>query len=447
MSTTSWRWSIACVIAARFILSEAGATPVTVGIASPQGQSLQGGAEAAEPMRQSLIGQLKARSIDAVPLNGASGNLDAEAQAKHCRYVLYTHLEKHSNSGMRSKMSALAHAIPLVAFSAKGAASSLGAMALQESVTNAATSGAQQGYGDVRQGDSMTMAYRLVAVGSTNPVNTQSFDSNKAGTDGQDLIGPLVAQVAGAVSTAVQETPAAAAGQTEAPASNSPPTSSPSQGTRSSAFSGLFGHRTASNSKPAAGAAGDGMDCAKLAGMPNAVMSADDCERMKSAQQTYNQAASDPSAARPGDDQMTCTQITAELRQQQYTAPDKTKVAEATATVNEEQAIQRREYANMLKMKAEEQSAVDAASAADNATELATAGMVRGHALDAVQKANDARNKANNERIMQEDLPTAQKLVHQTAGFGTDFSQQLQANPRLARLMQLAQARHCKGSG
>jgi serine/threonine protein kinase len=37
------------------------------------------------------------------------------------------------------------------------------------------------------------------------------------------------------------------------------------------------------------------------------------------------------------------------------------------------------------------------------------------------------------------------KLTSQTAGLGSDFAQQLQSNPRLARLMQLADSKHCKG--
>src|SRR5450631_43036 len=91
-------------------------------------------------------------------------------------------------------------------------------------------------------------------------------------------------------------------------------------------------------------------------------------------------------AQRPGDEQMTCAQITAELKQQQYTAPDKTKVAALDATAREQQKITKKEYENMVKMQAEDQSAVAAATAADTATELATGGLVRGRALNAVEK-------------------------------------------------------------
>jgi hypothetical protein len=176
-------------------------------------------------------------------------------------------------------------------------------------------------------------------------------------------------------------------------------------------------------------------------------MSVEACEKLQGAQQAYNQAASDSSAQRPGDEQMSCTQITAELKQQQYTAPDKTKAAELTATTKEEEKIIKKEEAILVKRQAEAQTAIAAATAADTATEVATAGLVSGRALNAVEKTLDAKDKAEKERVIREDLPTYQKMISQTAGLGADFGEQLQANPRLARLIQLADSKHCKGGG
>src|SRR5271170_581253 len=107
MYTQFWRWSLVCVTLARLMLNQAGAVPVTICIALPQGPALQS-ADLAEPLRRSLISQLQARNIDVVSLSATSGNLvDAEAQAKHCSSVLYTHLEKHSSSGGRGKLSSM----------------------------------------------------------------------------------------------------------------------------------------------------------------------------------------------------------------------------------------------------------------------------------------------------------------------------------------------------
>ena len=221
----------------------------------------------------------------------------------------------------------------------------------------------------------------------------------------------------------------------------------------SSLLGGLWGHKNAASSKPAAAA--PAMDCAQLTSMPaglfamapGQVMSTEDCQKMQSAQQAYQQAASDPSAARPGDDQMTCAQITAELKQQQYTTPDKSKVAAAQATAGQQQALVQREYQNMIKQQAKDQAAVEAASAADTATELATGGLVRGRALQAVEKEQTAEHDANNQRVLKEAQPIEKQQVGQMAGFSSDFAQQLQSNPRLARLMQLADSKRCKGGG
>ena len=118
MSTKYWRWSIVWAMA--LIFSQAGAAPVTIGIPLPHGQVQ--GEEMTESMRQSLISQLKAQSIDAVPLSAPTGGLEAEVQAKHCNYVLYTRVQnKHSTgSGVFGKLSMLTHGISPNAIGAWG---------------------------------------------------------------------------------------------------------------------------------------------------------------------------------------------------------------------------------------------------------------------------------------------------------------------------------------
>jgi hypothetical protein len=423
MFTKYWRWSIVCVAMARLVVNQAGAAAVTIGIPLPHAQVQ--GEEMTESTRQSLISQLKARSIDAVSLGASTGSLEAELQAKHCNYVLYTRVQnKHSTgSGVFGKLSLLTHGISPDAIGA--------------------------GDGSVKRGDTVVLDYRLLAMGSSDPIQADSL-SAKADSDGQDVVGPLVVQLIVAVAAAAQgkeqgtalaQAPKQAASAASA-ASND--TASSSNGSR---FGGFFGHRSNSSAKSTGGNMGGSMDCAKLASMPNAPMSLEACEKLQGTQQAYNQAASDPSAQRLGDDQMTCAQITAELKQQQYTAPDKTKVAELDATAKEEQKIIKKEEAILAKRQAEAQAAVAAATAADTATEVATAGLVRGRALNAVEKALDAQDKVEKERVIREDLPTTQKMIGQTAGLGADFGQQLQANPRLGRLLQLADSKHCKGGG
>jgi len=424
MSTKYWRWSIVCVAMARLVLNQAGAASVTIGIPLPHGQGQN--QEMNESMRQSLISQLNAQSVDAVPLSAPTGALEGELQAKHCSYVLYTRVQnKHSTgSGVFGKLSMLTHGISPDAIGG--------------------------GDASVKRGDTMVLDYRLMAMGSSDPIKADTL-SAKATSDGQDVVGPLIAQLTTAVAAAAQGkeqgtalTQVSAQTATQAAPAASSDAQSASNGSK---FGGFFGHRSISSAKSTAGNMSGGMDCAKLASMPNAPMSLEACEKLQATQQAYNQAASDPSAQRPGDEQMTCGQITAELKQQQYTAQDKTKVSELTATTKEEQKIIKKEEAILAKRQAEAQTAVAAASAADTATEVATAGLVRGHALNAVEKTLDAQDKAEKERVIREDLPTYKKMISQTADLGSDFGQQLQANPRLGRLMQLANSKHCKGGG
>lgn len=423
MSTKYWRWSIVWATA-WLAMNQAGAAAVTIGIPLPHGQVQN--EEINESMRQSLISQLKAQSVDAVALSAPTGGLEAELQAKHCSYVLYTRVQnKHSTgSGVFGKLSMLTHGISPDAIGG--------------------------GDGSVKRGDTVVLDYRLMAMGSSDPIKADTL-SAKATSDGQDVASPLVAQLANAVVAAAQgkeqgtvlaQAPAQTATQAT-PAASSDAQSS-SNGSR---FGGFFGHRSISSAKSTGGNMSGNMDCAKLASMPNAPMSLEACEKLQGTQQAYNQAASDPSAQRPGDEQMSCAQITAELKQQQYTAPDKTKAADLTATTKEEQKIIKKEEAILAKRQAEAQTAIAAATAADTATEVATGGLVSGHALNAVEKTLDAQDKAEKERVIREDLPTYKKMITQTADLGSDFGQQLQANPRLGRLMQLADAKRCKGGG
>jgi hypothetical protein len=390
----------------------------TVGVPLPQGQ-LAASPETSETLRQSLLSQLRSQSVTAVPLTATSGaELDAEARSKHCDQVLFTRIEKKSTGGsMLSRLGGLskvASALPFGAFGGRGGT----------------TQTAASGLNSVKQGDTVTVDYRLTAVGSATAVKAETL-SGKADADGQDVVGPLLAQTAGAVSGQ----PAAPANEPAAPATQ-----------HASPFGGLFGHR----STPPAPAGAGSIDCNKISSManfstPGAGVSVADCEKMQAAQQTYMQSAA--AGARPGDESMTCEQIIAELHQQQFTAPDKDKAAAATATVNQEKANLQHAESVLAKTQAQDQAAMDAASAADTATELTSGGLARGHAVDAAQKAVNAHDAAVNSQLSAEMAPTHAAMQSQVAGFGADAASQMQSNPRLARLMQLANSKRCKGGG
>jgi hypothetical protein len=298
----------------------------------------------------------------------------------------------------------------------------------------------------IKQGDTITLDYRLVQPGARAPVKTETLTLT-ASSAGQDVVSPLIAQLTTATVAATAPGGAASMPGTAGAPAGTPtpaPTSEAASQNHGSLIGGLFHH--ASAPKPAAGTGN--VDCAQIAAMSAASngqavpVSLETCQKLQAAQQTYNQAGTD--GARPGDDQMGCEQISAELHQQQFSAPDRDKVTAAQATVTQAQKDIKHGQAVAAKLQVENQATVDAAMAADTATEVATAGVVQGRALQAAEKVVTARNDAANRELVKEAQPTQQKLVEQMAGLGSDAAGQLQSNPRMARLIQLANAKRCR---
>ncbi|HYM28230.1 MAG TPA: hypothetical protein VET66_08770, partial [Steroidobacteraceae bacterium] len=79
------------------------------------------------------------------------------------------------------------------------------------------------------------------------------------------------------------------------------------------------------------------------------------------------------------------------------------------------------------------------------ATEMSTMGLVSGHALAAAEKVNDTEDRAMGRRMADESKPTDTRMMSSTADLATGAANQLSANPRLARLVQLANAHRCRG--
>jgi hypothetical protein len=186
-------------------------------------------------------------------------------------------------------------------------------------------------------------------------------------------------------------------------------------------------------------------DCAKIASIPMAAMTEAQCNQMVNSQRVYQSAAADPTAQRDGDEQMTCEQISAELHQQTYTKPDAAHLAEFKASTQQEQAINAKQQAEGNAVIARQTAEVHAASAVDTATEVATMGLVRGRAGQAVEAKQAAENEAMRKRMAAERHPTDERMTASMTTMVGDVTQQLSANPRLARLMQLANDKHCKG--
>ena len=108
---------------------------------------------------------------------------------------------------MFRKLAPLASALPML-----GGASgmgSMGGMVAAQAVTSAAAQGAQQDYmaamsgaqqSNVKAGDTLTVEYLLSKMGSAGETKKDSLQA-KATQDGEDVVGPLLEQVATSVLT------------------------------------------------------------------------------------------------------------------------------------------------------------------------------------------------------------------------------------------------------
>jgi hypothetical protein len=184
-------------------------------IALPKAQLGQGNnspVDVSEPVRTTLGQYMAGPSIQLLRLDARIAmQIDAEAVEKGCTYVLQTSLvqkKKSSTGGMFRKLAPLASALPMLG--GGSSMGSMGGMVAAQAVTSAAAQGAQQDYmaamtgaqqSNVKAGDTLTLEYVLSKAGSADVAKKDSLQA-KAKQDGEDVIGPLLEQVATSVLTA-----------------------------------------------------------------------------------------------------------------------------------------------------------------------------------------------------------------------------------------------------
>ncbi|MBS0396314.1 MAG: hypothetical protein JSR54_16975 [Proteobacteria bacterium] len=186
------------------------------------------------------------------------------------------------------------------------------------------------------------------------------------------------------------------------------------------------------------------IDCAKIAAMPHSGMSLETCQQMLAAKQAYDASAADPAAQRPGDAQMSCEQIAAEMRAQPWQAPDQAKVAEGQAAAQGFQGKMKEQQAEVAAVAARDNAELAAARVADLKVQVATAGIVQGQVTKRVVQAQEAEHKVIGERMAAEREPYEKRLTGSVGNVIGDATQQLNANPRLARLMELSREKKCR---
>jgi len=204
-----------------------------------------------------------------------------------------------------------------------------------------------------------------------------------------------------------------------------------------SAEAQVFGHHP----PPSPGASGgQHVDCDMVAANPNSGMDKATCEQMNQAAAAYYGAQNDPSASRPGDEQMSCDDIKAEFMRQQVTAPDSQHVAAA-------QSATRDYMAKSSELQAEGTAAAAALSAQAMAASAASmANPIAGRAADQVlNREIEATQQMMNAKAKAELMPRARTMYSANGQLIGDATSQLQGNPRLARLVSLANEKHCRG--
>lgn len=197
------------------------APTVRIGIVLPKAQLGQGNAgqqDVAIPVRQLIMSYMAGPVLELVPLEARiPAQIEAEARAQSCTHVLYTSVEQKKGGrglgGIMNKMGPAAAMLPGVG-ALGGATGAIMAGAATQAITMAAAQSMQQQAmdslmqaqaGSVKAKDEVSLQYQFVTIGGAKPVLEDTL-SAKAKGDGEDLLSPLVEQLATiAVTAALQQ--------------------------------------------------------------------------------------------------------------------------------------------------------------------------------------------------------------------------------------------------
>ncbi len=205
-----WSLVVALLLAAVSTGASAGTTTPTVCIAPPKAQLGQGNnaaVDVSEPVRTTLGAYMAGPSIQLVRLDARIAvQIDAEAAEKNCSYILQTSVvQKKKAASLFKKMAPFAGALPMLG----GMGGNMGGMVASQVASSAITAGAQQDYAaamsgaqqsNVKAGDTVTVEYTLAKVGAAEAAKPVALQA-KAKQDGEDVIGPMLEQVATSVLT------------------------------------------------------------------------------------------------------------------------------------------------------------------------------------------------------------------------------------------------------
>lgn len=189
---------------------------VRIGVVLPKAQLGQGnaGQDVANPVRQLIMSYMAGPVLELVALEARiPAQIDAEARALNVTHLLYTSVEQKKGrggpGGFLSKMGPAAAMLPGVG-ALGGAASGVAAGVATQAIMTTAVAGMQQQAmdslmqvqaGSVKAKDEIMLTYQFVTMSGAKPPLEDSLKA-KAEQDGQDLLSPLVEQLATVAVTA-----------------------------------------------------------------------------------------------------------------------------------------------------------------------------------------------------------------------------------------------------
>jgi hypothetical protein len=167
---------------------------VRIGVVMPSAQLGQGasGVDASMPVRNTLVQFLSSPSIEIAALEArAPQQVELEAQRKECDYVLYTGVAQKKGGG-GGFGGFLKKAAPVVAAASVGVYGNQGETVAANGTTADVSSA-------IKAKDEITVEYKLMSASGGSTPKTANTLKAKAKTDGEDVLTPLIRQVATAV--------------------------------------------------------------------------------------------------------------------------------------------------------------------------------------------------------------------------------------------------------
>ncbi len=179
--------------------------------------------------------------------------------------------------------------------------------------------------------------------------------------------------------------------------------------------------------------------CEQLGKVPNAPMSVQACKAMLGMSGTIERmqsAAADPSAQRPGDAQLSCDALFAEMTSIGTAQAPPTGSASVDAALAEATALGTRQYA--------EGTAFVAGTFALGAAMGAASAVMPNFAAAAITVAWQASAVALGKRLVAEQAELTPRRDAAIVATAEDFEQAMAANPRFARLALLGMDKGCE---